>query len=74
MTSCLRAHSDPDTLCHALWGSVTSSGSGAVRGTPSTRTWQACRSGQQKYPEDLRIDAAMHTTVACYCRYYSTVL
>lgn len=56
------AHLDPDTLCHALWGSVTSSGSAAVRGTSKHSRLAGLQAGQQKYPKDLRIDAAMHTT------------
>lgn len=53
---------DPDTLCHALWGSVTSSAcAGAVRRTASTRApGRSAGLGSRVYPEDLRIDAAMH--------------
>lgn len=64
---------DPDTLCHAVWGSVTSSawpwcGLGTLaRRTASTRTWAGLRAlhargSNQEQPEDLRMMGAMRTT------------
>lgn len=57
---------DPDTLCHALWGRVTSSACSAVVHRPARREClQSCRPGQQKYlPRcDLRMPQCKLPTV-----------